>query len=272
MKKLSVIIAALESYEVVRRQVLHFARMRLPESVEIIIMDDGSKPPIWKYKGMPEAVRAAGNVTIRQTGDSRPWSQPCARNAGAELSSGEYLLFTDIDHVLSRGAIEDALKGDYDKMNFNRNWGVLTTEGKIVQKKEILFAYGLPEMLYRKRKLHAGQHPNTFSMPKRIFMNLLGGYDERYCGRYGGDDVDFNKRYSYLCRQLKLVSPHILGRPIWVYPDARRDAKEVLHSMRRNKAEHYKLKGYVREDPICEECQEIYLKCKCRYGVQKWPM
>jgi len=266
--QLSVIIAVLESYEVVKRQILYFSKMDLPEDIEIIIMDDGSKPPLWTYKGMLDTFRICNYATLRQTGDNRPWSQPCARNKGAKLSKGKYLLFTDIDHILSQEAILDAYKGDYDKMQFHRHWAILGKDGSINQDPKTLFTYGLLESLYEERGLHAGMHSNTFAMPRNIFLDMLGGYDERYCGRYGNDDVDFSHRYGYLCRQLGLVKPHILGSHIYVYPMAREDKKEVLHSMRRNR-EHYKTKDFVREDPICSNCGLIYLKCKCKYGVGK---
>ncbi len=262
--KLSIIIAVLESYEVVRRQLLHFGKMKLPEDIEIIIMDDGSDPPLIDYIGI-ETIWAEA-VFINQTDDKRPWSQPCARNTGAKASEGEYLLMTDIDHILSYDAIMDAYAGGYDKMCFHRHWATLDKDGSINQDEKTLYAYGLPEFLYKERGLHGGMHPNTFAMQRRIFLDMLGGYDERYCGRYGGDDVDFSKRYGHLCRKLKLVQPHVLGRPIYVYPQAREDKKQVLHSMRRNK-EHYKLKDYTREDPICDKCGLIYLKCFCYYPM-----
>lgn len=270
--KLSIIIAVLESYEVVKRQLLHFNLMKLPEDIEIIIMDDGSEPPIYEYvEELMRAQEGYWSIKITETHDKRPWSQPCARNKGAELSTGEYLLMTDIDHILSYDAIMDAYAGGYDKMVFPRHWAILDKNGSINQDEKTLYAYGLPEFLYKERKLNGGMHPNTFAMQRGIFLDMLGGYDERYCGRYGGDDVDFSKRYGHLCRKLKLVQPHVLGRPIYVYPQAREDKKQVLHSMRRNK-EHYKLKDYTREDPICDKCELIYLKCLCYYPMHPPPV
>jgi glycosyltransferase involved in cell wall biosynthesis len=259
--RLSIIIAVLESYEVVRRQLLHFKRMGLAEDIEIIILDDGSTPPIMT-EVFPMVARPAGmtNLIMIQTHDARPWSQPCARNLGAEFATGEYLLMTDIDHVLSSEAILLAALGGYDKMMFPRHWGVLTAEGEIDQSKQKLYDYGLqlPVEIMRERGLHGGHHSNTFSMRASIF-DRLGGYDERYCGRYGGDDVDLSKRYSHLCRKLKEVKPHIEGPRIWVYPDARRDKKEVLHSIRR------KLGHIDRVDPVCDDCKKMYRECLCYY-------
>lgn len=260
--KVSVVIAVLESYEVVRRQILHFKKMELPiGDFEFIIVDDGSTPSI-AMEIFPMTARPAAmtNLMMIQTNDSRPWSQPCARNLGAELAVGEYLVMTDIDHVLSKEALLAAAEGGYDKMVWPRHWGVLTEEGDIDQTKQTLYDYGLqlPVKIMQERGLHGGHHSNTFSMRASIF-NRLGGYDERYCGRYGGDDVDFSKRYSHLCRKLKEVKPHIEGPRIWVYPDARRDKKEVLHSIRR------KIGHIDRIDPVCSDCGEIYNKCLCYY-------
>ena len=131
--------------------------------------------------------------------------------------------------------------------------------GKINQDEQLLYLYGLPEKLYAERGLNAGMHPNTFGIRRDIFLDMLNGYDERYCGRYGGDDVDFGKRYGHLCRKLHLVKPHIVGRPMFVYPAPREDKREIFHSTRR-------VIGRVdREDPVCSECDKIYNLCFCYY-------
>jgi len=44
--KLSIIIPVLNSHEIVRRQIEHFRKMNLPDDVELIIVDDGSDPPL----------------------------------------------------------------------------------------------------------------------------------------------------------------------------------------------------------------------------------
>ena len=43
--KLSLIVSVLESYEVVRRQLLHLSRLLTPEC-ELILVDDGSEPSL----------------------------------------------------------------------------------------------------------------------------------------------------------------------------------------------------------------------------------
>ena len=91
--KVSIVIAVLNSHRIVRRQIRHFRRMRLPDDIEIIIIDDGSNPRLQDILAPPNSVP---NIYIYATNDFRPWTQGLARNMGAKLAQGEYLFFTDI--------------------------------------------------------------------------------------------------------------------------------------------------------------------------------
>ena len=48
MIRLSIIIKVLESYEVLRRQLIHLRSMD-HYGIEILIMDDGSQPSLFRY-------------------------------------------------------------------------------------------------------------------------------------------------------------------------------------------------------------------------------
>lgn len=221
--KVSIVIAVLESREVLNRQTRYFRSLDLPQDTEIIILDDGSKPPL-------EVEVEPKNFSLIQTNDFRPWSQPCARNFGAEHAKGEYLLMTDIDHILSREAIEAVRQFAGDKMMFPRHWAVLTEKGEICQDPDVLFDYGLDKGLYEQRGLHGGHHANTFAMRSKIFEEL-GGYDESFCGKYGGDDTNFSKRYGQH-HYSGHCARHINGPRIFVYPDPRKDTKGMFHKLR----------------------------------------
>lgn len=218
-KRLSIIIAVLDSHGIVNKQADYLKQMSLPSEIEIIILDDGSKPPI-------TVSTSCENLRVYPTGDIRPWSTACARNLGAQLSEGEYLLMTDIDHILSKEAILASLNFNGDKMMFPRDYAVLNSENNISQNLELLSEYGLIGT-----KLNAGSHTNTFTIRRGIFDNL-GGYDEKFCGKYGGDDVDLADRYGKLFRQ-GLVSRHVMGPKIYVYPDPKSDVKLLFHGLRR---------------------------------------
>lgn len=108
-------------------------------------------------------------------GVPKDWNQPAARNYAASIARGEYLLFTDIDHVMY---------GDFMKL-------------------ENAFIDGHYFMFPRKNKINdtyvtIGIHKNTFFIRKEDFI----GYDEAFCGNYGHDDTEFFFRLKQRIRPL----------------------------------------------------------------------
>lgn len=214
--KLSIVIPVFQSHEIVRRQALYFENLNLP--AEIILMDDGSDPPIPQYDVFK----------VYQTGDKRPWTQPCAKNMGAEIATGEYLFFTDIDHILTKEAIEAALFFKGDKMHFRRTYAVLDENGKITQDLDVLFKYGLKR---RKRKLRTYHHTNTFVMRRDVFL-AMGGYDERLCEKGTHPTADDRHLYGKYRRFAKAghVDPWVWGPEVHVFPYP---AKSLFHRLER---------------------------------------
>ncbi len=212
--KVSIIIPVLNSHEVVRRQIEHFKMMNLPDDIEIIFMDDGSNPPLNSSVGLR-------NFNIYATGDKRPWTENLARNSGARIAKGEYLLMTDIDHILSRKAIDAVYKFQGDKMIFRRYFAVLDTEGHIVQDADVLFKYGLNKEYYEKHRLYAGHHGNSFAMRKSIFEEL-GGYDVARCEKpwHAGEDRVFNSVWEGAVKRGR-YKPTAKGPPIYMFPIGR---------------------------------------------------
>lgn len=162
---LSIVIPVLDSHEILRRQLLHFENIGIPDDTEIIIVDDGSNPPL-RYQG-------ALPVMILPTHDTRPWTWALARNAGARLATGDYLLMFDIDHIVTRPLIDKVRTFGGIKMQFVREYGVLTEDGILTQDRDILEQYGLP----KDRKLQFPPLPNNFAMRRDVFWEL-GGYRE----------------------------------------------------------------------------------------------
>src|SRR5438874_13148691 len=105
MKQLSLIVSVLDSHEVVRRQLLHCNRLLTP-ACELILVDDGSVPPL---QATCDAVPKAYIFRLHATHDARPWTQPRARNLGAGLAAAPRLLFFDIDHILTEEVLALAL-------------------------------------------------------------------------------------------------------------------------------------------------------------------
>jgi glycosyltransferase involved in cell wall biosynthesis len=220
MKKLSLIVSVLESYPVVRRQLLHLGRLLTPEC-ELILVDDGSSPSL---RDTCDAVAKPFDFVLHCTNDRRPWTQPRARNIGAALARGPWLLFFDIDHILTEELLTLCLAYQGDRLYWLRRPGVLDEHGYVTTDRTVLLAHGLKDET-------PSVHVNSFLIRRHLFEHL-GGYDERFCGRYGGDDIDFNARYDRLCQEGLARAAELRGEGYY-YPDPAH-VKELFHPLRRN--------------------------------------
>ena len=167
--KVSIIIPVLNSPEIVRRQLLHFEKMPLPEGAEVIIVDDGSDVPI--------TAEPRPWLKIIATNDKRPWTSSLARNKTATIA-GEYIIFADCDHIITKEIIEKVLvfKGDF--MRFNRAFGIIDEEGNISQDLEVLRKYGLSDHRIKKYGTFLNPHRNQYATRRDFFLNIMKGYDE----------------------------------------------------------------------------------------------
>lgn len=223
--KLSIIIAFYNSHGAVARQVKYFAAMNLPDDIEFIFVDDGSNPP---HK--LEDYHLLKNLQIHYTNDKRPWTQGLARNAGAQIAKGEYLLMTDIDHILSYEAIMDSYHFTGNKMIFPRFFAVLLEDGTLSQDTDVLINFGLdPAKIASKRGLYASVHGNTFCLKKETFIEL-GMYDPKHCtyghhaGSRQGEDGVLNHRWNHWAAKRGIVSS--LGSKTYIFPIGRFHVKE----------------------------------------------
>jgi hypothetical protein len=214
--KVSVCISIYQSYGALARQVKYFNKMHLPDDVEFIFIDDGSNPPFNRQD------YELNNLSIYATGNTLAWTQGLGRNLGAEKAIGEYLLMTDIDHILSREAIEDVRQFTGDRMMFKRYFGILTEDGDLSQDLEVLRDYGLD--VDHRQGLYAGTHMATFAIRKTIF-EALGGYAPEHSSMgyhpisRQGDDCHFNTRWNRYARRHSLQT--VAGSPIYIFPITR---------------------------------------------------
>lgn len=223
MPRLSVVIPVYQSYEIVRRQALYLAKLGLSDAVEFIFVDDGSTP------SLRQADYDLPNLTILATGNRLAWTQGLARNLGALHARGDYLLMTDIDHILSRAAIDFALNFTGAKLIFRRQIALLDASGALTQDRALLDAWG-----YARQTLDASVHGNTWAMPKADF-DALGGYDPQTCqlGYHPrarqGDDCYFNAKWN---RSHRGTAP-VVGPDIYLFPLGRfhRDGELNPHGL-----------------------------------------
>lgn len=185
--KLSIIIPVLNSHEIVRRQLLHFDKIGIPDDTEVILVDDGSDPKI-------EAVPRPW-LFIHQTNDTREWTWPVARNAGAKMARGEYLMMVDLDHIISRDFIDKTRNFTGDHIRINREFAVLDEHGNLTQDREVLRSWGLPD----RYKLTLTPHRNQFAIHRDLYKKM-GGYREDRIGKPypQREDGDFAKEWRKL--------------------------------------------------------------------------
>ena len=203
--RLSIIIPVLNSHEIVRRQIEHFKKMDLPDDVEVIIVDDGSDPPL-----------EGDGVKIIKTNDTRPWTQPKARNIGAAEAKGDVLLFTDIDHIIDILAIEFGRRFSYDYGRFYRELGVLDEDGELTQHPGMLMSWGVP-----KEKalgdLHIGCHIMSQYIKADVF-NEVGGFREKLGSHPTHDDGDMKRKLN---RNGFVKCPDDIRPTIYMIPNGR---------------------------------------------------
>jgi len=196
----------LDSHEIVRRQLLHYNRMDLPDSVEILFVDDGSDPPLDGDR----------RVTVHRTNDTRKWTEHIARNKGAQLACGEYLLMIDIDYIVPRETILRAIEFNGERMEFDRRFGGLDEEGKLDTSIQTLAAWGLLPKWQRRR---TPNHRSQYLMHKSLF-DKIGGYREDRWGkahpRGGGAGQEFFHKW------LRLNIPLPEERPVvYMFPNGK---------------------------------------------------
>lgn len=162
----------------------------LKENMELIIIDDCS--PLWPAQfELEPGIR----MHLYRTCVDIPWNQDFCRNLGAMKAKTDWLLLTDIDHLVPESTMQALFK-------------------KNDLKKSLVYKFdriSAPDMQPYK------PHPNSWLMTREMYWHI-GGYDERFAGHYGTDG-DFRDRINVYTDIIQLPFPIIrVGRE--VIPDA----------------------------------------------------
>jgi glycosyltransferase involved in cell wall biosynthesis len=177
--------------------------------LSIILVDDGSqdKPalPVIKTTG-----DLGLNLKLYRVMTDIPWNQHGARNLGANVApKGNWLFLSDIDHTLPAMVIPKLMDKNLDKNSF------------YTFKRLTAYRSGLGDVEYELMLNKDGKskpHPNTFLMTKKLFWKA-GGYDEDYCGCYGGDGP-FRRWLDRTGKHVHLEDVHVVRWPREIIPDA----------------------------------------------------
>lgn len=235
--KLSLIVPVLNSHEALRRQMLYWHQSGLPTAdTEIIVMDDGSDPPLATLVSWPWQ----GSVRIIPTNDFRPWTWALARNAAARLAIGEYLLMFDLDHIVTRDVVEFVRKQhEAPRIHFLRHFGVLDSNGRLATDRQTLESWGLKD-----KRDRIESHHNSFAMKRDLFWKL-GGYREDLIGKQypQGEDSEFYKTWKAYAEEHGVKS--LEGPTIYAFPTGRfcgdvdHDQHGIFHKLSRKSRNNY---------------------------------
>jgi hypothetical protein len=189
--------------------------------IEVVIVDDGSpEPAVAVPFGRSECSGRSGTlpeISIYRILEDRPWHQHAARNLGAHVAKGPWLLLTDIDHMLT-AENADALLRRMGKLDPGTAYFLHRVEADT----------GLPTVNGEGKPK---PHPNSFVMTRDLYWEA-GGYDEDYCGIYGTDGLFKDRLFKIAVRGFL---KHVALKRYWrdLVPDAstttleRKEGREI---------------------------------------------
>ena len=183
------------------------------QAVEWVVVDDGSDPALLITDVAPVAAQPLANplanplaITLARIQQDIAWNMPGARNLGALLARGRWLLFHDVDHFLPAASLQ-----------------------RLLQNRSALDA----GTLYRFARIEDGvainPHINSFLCSRDAFWRA-GGYDEDFAGHYGHEDA------CLLSAWQSRVGGLLLLNNVWLEVNPRLATTGLDRDTRRNSA------------------------------------
>jgi hypothetical protein len=222
----SIVMAYYDNLRMLVRQyenIAHYAK-----DVEYIVVDDCSP----KYPALPPQgfkINTIPNFQLYRMLKDIRWNQDACRNIGVRHATYEWILLTDMDHLIPIHTVEYLLTGI--RTRHLRNDEVYT----------FMRVNHYDNCEYK-------PHPNTWFMTKIMYWKC-GGYDERFAGWYGTDG-DFRDRVRLNAKKV-MTLPHAVVRVTRDdIPDASTPVeygrKGITNSMmiRQIKSNRNKIKGW----------------------------
>ena len=200
MHQVRLIYPYYENPQMLERQVENWNRYAgiLRDSVKLFLVDDGSQ----KHPAEPILRECRLPKKLFVIEEDIPWNQHGARNLGAHVAckpeENYWLYMSDMDVILTAEMAYSLFERPLDpKYHY-------TFERKF-----------LPDLVRSK------VHCNTFLVKHSIYW-AAGGYDEDYCGTYGGDGP-FLRAINNLAPNRHLSDVVLFGVERDVIPDANTD-------------------------------------------------
>jgi len=203
---------------------------------ELIIVDDGSQDETKKY--IETYLRDARINYTYQTNQG----VAVARNHGANLAKGEYLIFLDSDDIVEISLVQTLLEYsymDYDLISWQLN-KIIDSKSEIVKPKNLGYIYN-----YRTAIFLAG----GVCYKKNIFLKV-GGYDHHLTF---GENYELGLRICQLKNLNVLILNKILGS--YIIEKSKRISNSI--SNRLYSLVYYYKKHRKLYDSNREECSKI---------------
>ena len=159
------------------------------ECLHVVVVDDASPTDPAAHQIDPDTPGALASFRLFRTKVDVRWNWIFCRNLGVEQAKTEWVLMTDMDHVIPLDTWRAVMRSKLDPLCVYR-----------------LSRVSAPDMT------DLNPHPNTWLMTRHMFRERIGGYDERFSGTYGTDG-QFHRRVEEWARVI-----HILPEVAIVYP------------------------------------------------------
>jgi len=128
------------------------------------------------------------DLSIYRVTDDIPWNQHGATNLGIQECSTEYVMVIDMDTIVSENLAVELLKlANLNVENVAYRFNRMKKDGSVYK-----------------------IHPKVCLINKKEFWEV-GGYDEDFCGNYGGNDMWFWYRWAHHNKQVENKSDLYLG-------------------------------------------------------------
>lgn len=167
----------------------------LRKRLHVIVVDDCSPEGFEALPAVETDRGSVGSFRLFRTGVDVRWNWLFCRNLGVEKAATDWVLLTDMDHVLPEKTLRHLLTAKMDMHN-----------------------------VYRFSRVDAPQltpykpHPNSWFMTRSMF-DSVGGYDERLSGCYGTDG-EFKDRINATARRVVMLEQPLVRYPREVIADA----------------------------------------------------
>jgi hypothetical protein len=178
-----------------------------------------------------------GSVRVFRLLEKKRWNWLACRNLGAKVAGTDWLLLTDIDHVVPVSTLERVLRGELHARNAYRFKRVTATRP---------WPYTPEDCTAYKA------HNDSWLMTRALFFDdKVGGYDERLSGCYGTSG-EFKDRVMAAARAHVILDEVLVRYPREIVADAstppsvytRKDDPVNDNDLRRRKEQRATIHGW----------------------------